>query len=371
MPQDGLKLTVYIGERDRWAGGLLADSLMDAFERRQVRTSVLLRAVEGFGLRHGLQSDRLLTLSEDLPILAVAVDVPARIDAALADVLEFTRHGLITLERVELAVADAATGSMALASGAVKLTVHLARHDRVGGRPAHVAVVDCMHRHGLDGASVLVGLDGTAAGQRRRARMLDRNRHVPLMILGVGGSEAVAGAAPEIAQMLDGANMTLERVQICKRDGVLLAEPREPPPAQDGLSYWQKLVVYAGEGSRHEDEPLHGALVRRLRREGAAGATVIRGHWGFQGEQRPHGERFWSLARHVPALTVLLDTPTNMRRWFAIVDQMTPHAGLVTSELVPAMRVGAPDRERGGLRLAPVHPQSAPPSAGGAGPGAR
>jgi hypothetical protein len=54
----------------------------------------------------------------------------------------------------------------------------------------------------------------------------------------------------------------------------------------------------------------------------------------------------------VPALTVLLDTPANMRRWFPIVDELTAETGLVTSELVPALRAGTPDGERGGLTLA-------------------
>ena len=51
---------------------------------------------------------------------------------------------------------------------------------------------------------------------------------------------------------------------------------------------------------------------------------------------------------------VQLDTPENMRRWFAIVDQLTEHSGLVTSELVPALRAAGPGIERGALTLAPV-----------------
>jgi PII-like signaling protein len=97
---------------------------------------------------------------------------------------------------------------------------------------------------------------------------------------------------------------------------------------------------------------LYGALVRRLRLEGAAGATTLRGLWGYHGEHPPHGERFWSVRRHVPAVTVLLDTPANMRRWFAVVDEMTTESGLVTSELVPALRAAGPGIRHGGLTLA-------------------
>ena len=91
---------------------------------------------------------------------------------------------------------------------------------------------------------------------------------------------------------------------------------------------------------------------RRLRREGAAGATALRGQWGYHGDHLPHGEAFWSIRRRVPVLTMLLDTPANVRRWFAIVDEMTREGGLVTSELVPALRAAGPGVEHGGLALA-------------------
>jgi len=177
------------------------------------------------------------------------------------------------------------------------------------------------------------------------------------MVLSVGSRECIGRALPVIGGMLRAPLMTLERVRVCKRDGTLLADPAEPPPPDSaGLAYWQKLVVYAGGGARHEGRPLHGELIRRLRREGSAGATALRGQWGYHGDHRPHGERFWSIQRHVPVLTVVLDTPANMLRSFAIVDEITAQTGLVTSELVPALRAAGPDVEHGGLRLAEARP---------------
>ena len=67
MTHDALKLTLHFGERDREDGRLLAGTVMEAFARRGLRGSVLLRGAGGFGLRHHLRTDRLLTLSEDLP----------------------------------------------------------------------------------------------------------------------------------------------------------------------------------------------------------------------------------------------------------------------------------------------------------------
>jgi PII-like signaling protein len=353
MSEDGLRLSVYFGERDRAHGGLLADALIDVFARHSVRTSVLLRGLEGFGIKHRLQSERLLTLSEDLPLLALALDTQARIEALVTDVRAISQEGLITLERARLLSEPQLERELSPELDAVKLTIYLGRQDRVGSRPAHIAVVESLHRHGVAGASVLLGLDGTARGVRRRGRFFARNAQVPLMVQSVGESATITRALGEIAGMLSEPAMTLERVQVCKRDGVLVAEPLRQPATDDaGLAYWQKLVVYASEQTRYERQPLHSALVRRLRREGAAGATALRGQWGYHGDHAPHGERFWSIRRHVPVLTVLLDTPANMSRWFEIVAEMTAETGLVTSEIVPALRAAGPGIAHGGLALA-------------------
>jgi PII-like signaling protein len=351
--EDGLRLSVYFGERDRAGHRLLADALLESYARHGVRTSVLLRGVEGFGIKQRLQSEGLLTLSEDLPLVALAFDTSPRIEAVLEDVRALARHGLITLERAHLLSGPGLDAAPSLPDEEIKLTIHLGRGERVASRPAYVAAVECLHRHGVAGASVLLGLDGTVRGARQRARFFARNAQVPLIVQSVGEGRAIAHALSELSGMLAEPPFALERVRVCKRDGTLLAEPPRPPATDaGGLAYWQKLVVYAGEHTRHGPELLHSALVRRLRAQNAAGATALRGVWGYHGEHRPHGERFWSLRRHVPTLTVLLDTPANMACWFEIVDELTRETGLVTSELVPALRAGGPGIEHGGLRLA-------------------
>ena len=72
MNHDCLKLTTYFGERDRTEHHLVADELLDLYERHEIQASVLLRGIEGFGAKHRLRTDRLLTLSEDLPVVSVA-----------------------------------------------------------------------------------------------------------------------------------------------------------------------------------------------------------------------------------------------------------------------------------------------------------
>jgi PII-like signaling protein len=343
---DALKLTTYLGERDRAGDRFLADALVDLYARHRLRTSLVLRGVSGFGVKHHLHTDRLLTLSEDLPLVSVAVDEPGRIEALLDEVVDRSGDGLITLERARFAGA-------AVAGAETKLTVYVGRGERAGGRPAHVAVVEALHRHGVAGATVLLGVDGTANGERRRARFLAANAEVPLMILAVGAGERIAAALPELRALRPEPVLTVERVRVCKRDGRRLAAP-EPVSGTDpsGLAVWQKLMVYCGEQSRHGRRPLYVELVRALRAAGAAGATSLRGIWGYHGDHAPHGDRFLQLRRRVPVVTAIVDTPERIGRWFAIVDELTDETGLVTSEQVPALRAAGPGIARGGLRLA-------------------
>jgi PII-like signaling protein len=235
----------------------------------------------------------------------------------------------------------------------MKLTVFVGRHERVAGKPAYEAVVDLLYRGGVAGATVLLGVDGTARGLRQRATFLGANTRVPLMIIAVAESQRLAALLPELGALLPQPLITLERVRVCKRDGERLAEPhRLPENDPSGRAVWQKLMVYASEHARAAGEPLHHRLIRNLRSAGASGATSLRGIWGYHGNQRPHGDSFWQLRRRVPIVTVVVDTPQRAQRWFELIDRLTSQTGLVTSEMVPAFRATGSGITRGALELA-------------------
>lgn len=354
MNEDCLKLTTYFGERDRAGAVFLADAFTDIYARHELQTSLVMRGILGFGAKQHLRTDRLLTLSEDLPIVSVAVDTRERVESALADIRKLRFDGLVTLERARMLTGRIEQfGLPPELRHETKLTVYVGRQDRVNGRPAYEAIVELLRRRGVVGATVLLGVDGTAHGVRRRARFFGRNAAVPLMIIAVDDGVRIGQLLPQLGSMLAQPLITLERATVCKRDGERLGEPHHLPERDDrGRPVWQKLMVYVGEQARHEGRPVYFQLIRRLREAGAAGATCLRGVWGYHGDHRPHGDSFWQLRRRVPVLTVIVDTPERIRRWFDIVDELTAETGLVTAEMVPAFRATGPDLERGALKLA-------------------
>jgi PII-like signaling protein len=369
---DCIKLTSYFGERHRADGRFVADSLLDLYGSHEIAASILLRGTEGFGLKHHLRTDRSLTLSEDLPLTAIAVDTRPRIEAVLGPTVRLNRPGLVTMERARLLTGTALTGTGLTGTGLTgeaapgagpgdlpgesKLTVYLGRQERVYRVPAFVAVCDLLHRRGVAGATALLGVDGTVRGRRERARFFSRNADVPMMVVAVGSGDRIAQVLPELGTLLRRPLLTLERVQVCKRDGRLLGPPA-PLPAVDGqgLALWHKLMIFSSEAAQHAGQPVHRAMVRRLRSAGISGATTLRGVWGFHGDHAPHGDRVLQLGRHVPVVTIEIDTPERITTAFPIIDELTSEHGLVTSETIPALRAAVGDRRRGGLRLATHH----------------
>ena len=341
MIPDCRKLTIYFGERDRAGGRFLADALIDRFARHQLATSLMLRGAIGFGPAAHLRTDRRLTLSEDLPMTAVAVDTGSRIEAVFDEVAAVASGGLVTLERAALITdrRSAAAAAASLPAPEAKLTVYVGRGERLGAVAAYEWIVARLREHAVAGATVLLGVDGTVRGERRRASFVRTNRGVPLMVIAVGRAAAVGAALTEIAEALPAPLMTVEGITVCRRDGAALAAPAHRPPAVErpDLAGWQKLMVYAGEQARADGGPLHEQLVRELRGAGAAGATGLRGLWGYHGDHLPHGDSFWQLRRRVPVVTVIVDSPERIGSLYPIIERLTAGTGLVTSEPVAAL----------------------------------
>jgi PII-like signaling protein len=333
---DFLKLTTYFGERDRSGGRFLADVLIDLYERQSLETSVMLRGTEGFGSKHRLQTQRLLSLSEDLPLVAVAAGARQRVEPLIAEIRERQLGGLLTVERTQLLGASGEPLGLHPELGATtRLTIYCGRGERIDGQSAAVSIVGSLQEHGVAGATVLLGVDGTVHGVRRRARFFGRNADVPLIIVSVGSGATFAALLPWLGSAVAQPLMTLEPVTVLKRDG-RQETAFTPVPGDANAALQRKITIYAGEQARLDGHPLHIELIRRLRRSGASGATALRGIWGYHGDHAPHGDRLLSLRRHVPIVTVVVDRPEVIERLWPLIDEATSSTGLVTSELLSA-----------------------------------
>ena len=100
----------------------------------------------------------------------------------------------------------------------------------------------------------------------------------------------------------------------------------------------QVLVrVFVGESDQWHHQPLHVALLERLRREGFSGATVTRGVAGFGAHSLIHTANILRLSQDLPVIVEVVDTEEQVERLRPILDEMVAE-GLVTMEKVTVLR---------------------------------
>jgi PII-like signaling protein len=101
---EALLVRIYIGESDHWEGRPLYDAIVRLLRERGIRGVSVFRGIEGYGRSSRVHTTRILALSEDLPILVEAVDETERMRAMLPELETMIGGGLVTLERVEVAI---------------------------------------------------------------------------------------------------------------------------------------------------------------------------------------------------------------------------------------------------------------------------
>jgi PII-like signaling protein len=103
------------------------------------------------------------------------------------------------------------------------------------------------------------------------------------------------------------------------------------------------LRIFVGESDRWEGRPLFEAIVHKVREQGGAGATVLRGIEGFGAHSRIHTARILRLSEDLPIVIEVVDTAERIDALLPALDEMIED-GLVTIETVRILRY-RPGRE--------------------------
>ncbi|MBW3578656.1 MAG: DUF190 domain-containing protein [Actinobacteria bacterium] len=91
------------------------------------------------------------------------------------------------------------------------------------------------------------------------------------------------------------------------------------------------LRIFVGEDDEHDGRPLYHAIVELLRREGLAGATVVRGIMGFGRSSIVHTAKVLRLSEDLPIVIECVDRAGNIERVLPALDDLIDE-GLVTIE---------------------------------------
>lgn len=102
LPEDALLLRIFIGERDKYHGRPLYESIVLKAREMNLAGATVIRGILGFGAHSRIHSAKILELSQDLPIVIEIVDTKENIDKLLPFIDENVEEGLVTLEKIKV-----------------------------------------------------------------------------------------------------------------------------------------------------------------------------------------------------------------------------------------------------------------------------
>ena len=97
-----VRLSIYIGESDQWHHKPLYTEIVHRAHAAAMAGASVFRGFEGFGASNHLHTTRMLSLSEDLPLVVIIIDTEEKIRGFLPQVEPLVTNGLITLETVDV-----------------------------------------------------------------------------------------------------------------------------------------------------------------------------------------------------------------------------------------------------------------------------
>jgi PII-like signaling protein len=97
-----LRVTVFVGEDDRIHHRPLYTEIVHRAHAAGLAGASVVRGCEGFGASSLIHTTRLLSLSEDLPLIVIIVDTEEKVRGFLPELEGLVHEGLIIVDEVEV-----------------------------------------------------------------------------------------------------------------------------------------------------------------------------------------------------------------------------------------------------------------------------
>jgi len=217
---------------------------------------------------------------------------------------------------------------------AVKVSIYLSEGSTHHGVSTYSSILDFLFFRGVSGATVLKGVAGFGADHRMHsANFVEISDHLPVKIEFIETREKVDELLGKLEEMAGSGMIEVQETTIAKPARV--SKPRKAPvPEHVRIEGKAKLMrIYIGESDRWHDQPLFEALLRAMRANDLAGATVYRGILGYGAHRRVHKEKPLHLSHDCSIMLSVIDTEEKLQAFLPLVDQMVQEGLVVLSSV--------------------------------------
>jgi PII-like signaling protein len=227
-----------------------------------------------------------------------------------------------------------------------KLVIYVNALQHYKGKPVYEAIVQFLHDHGCAGATVTRAVSGYGrSGKVHEAHLFSLSEDVPMRVEVVDSEQKINALLPFIYDMVDKGLIEVQDTEVIKHSTHKTKQEEVEPVKHEKLEGHAKMIrIYIGEDDRWEGEPLHEAIVKRLRMLDIAGATVYRGLMGYGAQNRVHRSGRFGLSKDLPVMISVIDAEEKIRKVLPVMDEMVDE-GLIALSDVEIIKYTHSDRQ--------------------------
>ncbi|HTP89493.1 MAG TPA: DUF190 domain-containing protein [Bryobacteraceae bacterium] len=216
---------------------------------------------------------------------------------------------------------------------AKKVTIYLNEDTRHHLDSLHEAILTFLMHKGVAGATAFRAMAGFGSHRVLHTRRVEvLAEHLPMVVEFIETAEKVEELLPTLYDMVSDGLIEVHDTTVLKI-ARKTSKSDPPPPHERRTGPAKMLRVFFGEADRWKDEPLHDAIVKKLRMMDISGATVYRGILGYGAKGHTHKQSFFHLSRDLPIMISVVDTPAKIAEAAAAVEAMLEDGLIAVSDV--------------------------------------
>lgn len=206
------KVSIYVGQDHQYHGESVYAAILEFLFYHKVSGANVTRGIAGFGADHHMHTDRILVLTENLPIKVEFIESQEKVEELLPKLHEMVGTGLIEIQDTtivkpsEISTKQAhqhETAPLKSQGRAKMMRIFIGENDKWNGKPLHKALLDSMRANDIAGATVYQGILGYGANRRiHKESALNLSHDRPMMLSVVDTEEKLRGFLPTLDDMV-------------------------------------------------------------------------------------------------------------------------------------------------------------------------
>jgi PII-like signaling protein len=186
---------------------------------------------------------------------------------------------------------------------------------------------------GVSGATATRAIAGFGAHQAMHTTKIEvLTEHLPIRIEFIESAAKVDEIMPTLYDMVTDGLIEVQDTNVVK-----VANKEQPAPLKgphtETRGPARLMRIYMGESDRWQGEPLHEAIVKRLRLMDIAGATVYRGILGYGAKGHTHKSGRLPFSHDLPVMISVVDSPEKLAQAIDQIESMMQDGIIVLSDV--------------------------------------